>query len=68
MKFRISDRLKLFSIFMAVILIFNGLIIFNTVVSADDVTVYDGDTLQGWELDAYWTNGRKSIAITSSTV
>ncbi|MBQ1659842.1 MAG: hypothetical protein II059_08385, partial [Clostridia bacterium] len=68
MRYRINDRKRLLSIFLAVLMIFNGIVILNTIVSADDdVTVYDGDSLNGWELDAYWANGSKSVSYTSST-
>ena len=29
----------------------------------DEKIVYEGDALNGWELDIFWSNGQKSITI-----
>lgn len=38
----------------------------NAVVAEDELIMYDGDTLNGWQLDAFWANGTQIQHIVSA--
>lgn len=58
-------KTKLLSFLLAFVLLFSGLSQQQSVF-ADDKTMYTGDTLRGWQLDAFWGNGSKTIHLTSA--
>ena len=47
---------------LVILLIVSGI---NLYVTADDIVMYEGDTLRGWQVDAYWSNGQKNISVVS---
>ncbi len=57
-----SVKTRFISVMLVILLIVSGI---NLYVTADDIVMYEGDTLRGWQVDAYWSNGQKNISVVS---
>jgi|GEM_PF-4814652 len=66
MKITINKKHRYLSLILAVTILLSTFGLLNSVVSADEEILYEGDTLNGWQVDSVWENGSKELDVLSS--